>query len=159
MQGGGTGIFAAVPLNIMNTGTADYLVTGERWTRVFQHSNNITKKYYVTIYNYIGSWSAKAAKEATKYGKVNMVLPKTTKYTEIPNPSTWNLDPNASYVYYCANETVHGKEYVLKILFYRFNTIYIYTSRNWIWLHSGSKWYTACCWHVIQYTYETVRRI
>lgn len=85
MQGGGTGIFAAIPLNILNTGTADYLVTG--------------------------SWSAKAAKEATKYGKVNMVLPKTTKYTEIPAPSTWNLDPNASYVYYCDNETVHGIEY------------------------------------------------
>lgn len=57
----------------------------------------------------IGAWSAKAAKEAEKYGKVNLVLPKTTKYTEIPNPSTWNLDPNASYVYYCANETIHGK--------------------------------------------------
>lgn len=58
---------------------------------------------------YSGSWSAKAAKEATKYGKVNMVLPKTSKYTEIPDPSTWNLDPNASYVYYCDNETVHGE--------------------------------------------------
>ncbi|XP_032680392.1 probable phosphoserine aminotransferase [Odontomachus brunneus] len=85
MQGGGTGQFAAIPLNIMNTGTADYLVTG--------------------------SWSAKAVKEAVKYGKVNMVLPKTTKYTGIPDPSTWNLDPNASYVYYCANETVHGIEF------------------------------------------------
>ncbi|OAD52799.1 putative phosphoserine aminotransferase [Eufriesea mexicana] len=81
MQGGGTGIFAAVPLNMMTTGTADYIVTG--------------------------SWSAKAAKEATKYGNVNLVLPKITKYTEIPDPSTWNLDSNASYVYYCANETVH----------------------------------------------------
>lgn len=30
MQGGGTAIFAAVPLNIMNTGTADYLVTGKK---------------------------------------------------------------------------------------------------------------------------------
>ncbi|XP_050458102.1 probable phosphoserine aminotransferase [Cataglyphis hispanica] len=85
MQGGGTGLFAAIPLNILKTGTADYLVTG--------------------------SWSAKAAKEATKYGKVNMVLPKTPKYTEIPDPSTWNLDPNASYVYYCDNETVHGIEF------------------------------------------------
>lgn len=86
MQGGATGIFAAIPMNIMNTGTADYLVTG--------------------------SWSAKAAKEAAKYGKVNMVLPKTTKYTEIPNPSTWKLDTaEASYVYYCANETVHGVEF------------------------------------------------
>ncbi|XP_076239432.1 phosphoserine aminotransferase [Calliopsis andreniformis] len=85
MQGGGTGLFAAVPLNMMTTGTADYIVTG--------------------------SWSAKAAKEAAKYGKVNLVLPKTTKYTEIPDPSTWNLDPDASYVYYCANETVHGVEF------------------------------------------------
>ncbi|XP_024883650.1 probable phosphoserine aminotransferase [Temnothorax curvispinosus] len=84
MQGGGTGLFAAIPMNIMN-GTADYLITG--------------------------SWSAKAAKEAAKYGKVNMVLPKVTKYTEIPDPSTWNLDANASYVYYCANETVHGIEF------------------------------------------------
>lgn len=32
MQGGGTGLFAAVPMNIMNTGTADYLVTGEKYT-------------------------------------------------------------------------------------------------------------------------------
>lgn len=29
MQGGGTGIFAAVPLNMMTTGTADYIVTGK----------------------------------------------------------------------------------------------------------------------------------
>lgn len=29
MQGGGTGIFAAIPLNMMTTGTADYLVTGK----------------------------------------------------------------------------------------------------------------------------------
>jgi hypothetical protein len=30
MQGGGTGMFAAIPMNIMNTGSADYIVTGER---------------------------------------------------------------------------------------------------------------------------------
>ncbi|PSN37290.1 putative phosphoserine aminotransferase [Blattella germanica] len=86
MQGGGTGMFAAVPMNLISeTGTADYIVTG--------------------------SWSAKAAKEAAKYGKVNMVLPKTDSYVDIPDPSTWNLSPNASYVYYCANETVHGVEF------------------------------------------------
>ncbi|CAB0010561.1 unnamed protein product [Nesidiocoris tenuis] len=86
LQGGGTGMFAAVAMNLMGrTGTADYLVTG--------------------------SWSAKAAKEAAKYGKVNLVVPKTNKYTEIPPPETWNLDSNASYLYYCANETVHGVEF------------------------------------------------
>jgi len=30
MQGGGTGMFAAVPLNIMHTGIADYLVSGKK---------------------------------------------------------------------------------------------------------------------------------
>ncbi|KAK3727929.1 hypothetical protein RRG08_002887, partial [Elysia crispata] len=29
----------------------------------------------------------------------------------IPDASTWNLNPEASYVYYCANETVHGVEF------------------------------------------------
>lgn len=86
MQGGGTGLFAAVCMNLMGrTGVADYIVTG--------------------------TWSEKAAKEATKYGKVNEVYPKLDKYTTIPSPDTWKLDPNASYVYYCDNETVHGVEF------------------------------------------------
>lgn len=86
MQGGGTGLFAAIPLNLISrTGRADYIVTG--------------------------AWSAKAAKEATKYGEINLVLPKTDKYTNIPDPSTWKLDAEASYVYYCANETIHGIEF------------------------------------------------
>ncbi|KAF2879669.1 hypothetical protein ILUMI_26507 [Ignelater luminosus] len=86
IQGGGTGAFAAVALNLINrTGTADYCVTG--------------------------TWSAKAAKEATKYGKVNLVFPKPDKFGSIPDQSTWNLDPNASYVYYCANETVDGVQF------------------------------------------------
>uniref|UniRef100_A0A6B2EFR0 Phosphoserine aminotransferase n=1 Tax=Phlebotomus kandelakii TaxID=1109342 RepID=A0A6B2EFR0_9DIPT len=86
LQGGGTGLFAAVCLNLMGrTGVADYVVTG--------------------------SWSAKAAKEATKYGKVNLVIPKVAKYTEIPDQKTWKLDPNASYLYYCDNETVDGVEF------------------------------------------------
>ena len=58
LQGGGNGQFAAVPLNLIGlkeSQSADYIVTG--------------------------SWSAKAAKEAEKYGTVNMVLPKQDKYT------------------------------------------------------------------------------
>lgn len=30
---------------------------------------------------------------------------------EIPDSSSWTLNPSASYVYYCCNETVHGVEY------------------------------------------------
>ncbi|XP_048750744.2 phosphoserine aminotransferase-like [Ostrea edulis] len=87
-QGGGTGQFSAVPLNLMKLrpeAKADYIVTG--------------------------TWSAKAANEAEKYGKVNRVLPKLESYTTIPDVSQWSLSPDASYVYYCSNETIHGVEF------------------------------------------------
>lgn len=86
MHGGGTAQFAAIPLNLCSEeSTVDYFITG--------------------------GWSAKAAKEAEKYCKVNKVLPKSDKYIGIPDPSTWKLSPNASYIYYCANETIHGVEF------------------------------------------------
>lgn len=59
---------------------------------------------------FLGTWSAKAAKEAAKYGKVNVVNAKPKKYTTVVDQSEWNLDPNASYLYYCANETVDGNK-------------------------------------------------
>lgn len=58
LQGGGSGQFSAVPLNLIGLKEdrcADYVVTG--------------------------TWSAKAAKEAEKYGKVNIVHPKLDSYT------------------------------------------------------------------------------
>ena len=85
LAGGGTAQFAAVPLNLAT-------------------SNDCVADYFIT-----GTWSNKAAKEAEKYVKVNRVLPKTSQFTTIPDRSQWNLTPNASYVYYCANETVHGE--------------------------------------------------
>ncbi|XP_014428810.1 phosphoserine aminotransferase isoform X2 [Pelodiscus sinensis] len=88
LQGGGSGQFSAIPLNLIGLKErrcADYVVTG--------------------------AWSAKAAKEAEKYAKVNIVHPKLGSYTKIPDTSSWNLNQDASYVYYCANETVHGVEF------------------------------------------------
>ncbi|CAG7785229.1 unnamed protein product [Allacma fusca] len=86
MQGGGTGQFSGVPLNLIGrTGKADYIVTG--------------------------SWSAKAAKEAEKYGQPRLVAPKPATFGAIPDPASWSLDPEASYVYYCDNETVEGVEF------------------------------------------------
>lgn len=58
LQGGGSGQFSAVPLNLIGLKEgrhADYVVTG--------------------------AWSAKAAKEAEKYAKVNIVHPKLSTYT------------------------------------------------------------------------------
>eukprot|EP00128_Syssomonas_multiformis_P015840 Colp12_sorted_trinity150504_noHs@12233 len=87
LQGGATTQFAAIPLNLLRKqgASADYIVTG--------------------------NWSLRAAEEAEKYGTVNYVLPKTKKYTDIPPRSEWNLNPDAAYVYYCANETVYGVEF------------------------------------------------
>ncbi|KAM9446476.1 phosphoserine aminotransferase-like [Clarias gariepinus] len=88
LQGGGSGQFSAIPLNLIGLKEdrcADYIVTGK--------------------------WSATAAKEAEKYGKVNMVNPKVDRYTGIPDSSSWSLNPSASYVYYCCNETIHGIEF------------------------------------------------
>lgn len=86
MSGGGTGQFAAVCMNLMGrTGVADYAVTG--------------------------SWSAKAYKEAQKYGKANLVFPKPEKFISVPDQSQWTFDSKASYVYYCDNETVDGVEF------------------------------------------------
>lgn len=88
LQGGGNGQFSAVALNLINLKpkrTADYIVTGY--------------------------WSDRAALEARKYGNVNMVLPKLEKFDHIPPVEQWKLDPEASYVYICDNETIHGVEF------------------------------------------------
>ena len=85
-QGGGCGQCAFVPMNLMKEGaSADYLVTG--------------------------TWSAKAANEAVKHGEVNYVFPKPKAFTSIPDVKEWKFNKDASYVYYCANETINGVEF------------------------------------------------
>lgn len=88
LQGGASLQFSAVPLNLINGGTADYLQTG--------------------------AWSAKAYKEACRYeklglGKVNLVATgEALNFTGAPNMDTWQLNDDASYFHYCPNETIHG---------------------------------------------------
>ncbi|KAA0187471.1 Phosphoserine aminotransferase [Fasciolopsis buskii] len=88
LQGGANGQFDAIPMNLFgNRGRnrADYLVTG--------------------------SWSAKAAKEASKYGQIRDVCPRVPAYEAIPDRKTWSFDPEAAYLYYCDNETINGLEF------------------------------------------------
>ena len=49
LQGGASQQFAMIPMNLMKNKEADYIVTGQ--------------------------WAKKAAKEAAKYGKVNVIVP------------------------------------------------------------------------------------
>ncbi len=87
MQGGAIGENAIVPMNLIGkTGKADYVITGD--------------------------WSKKSAKEARSYGQVNLAASgETGNFTAIPKQAEWKLDPQASYLHICSNETIGGVEY------------------------------------------------
>ncbi len=86
LQGGATTQFAAIPMNLIEGGTADYAVTG--------------------------NFSNKAAEEAGKYGTVHIAATtKPTGHDRIPTQAELDLTPDAKYFYYCANNTVYGTEW------------------------------------------------
>ncbi|MFN4360783.1 MAG: 3-phosphoserine/phosphohydroxythreonine transaminase [Hylemonella sp.] len=86
MQGGGLAENAIVPLNLSRGGQADFVLTG--------------------------SWSQKSIKEARKYCQVNVAATgEDHGFTQLPDPGSWKLSPDASYVHICSNETIHGVEF------------------------------------------------
>ncbi len=86
IQGGATLQFAMIPINLMINGVADYIVAG--------------------------SWSKKAAEEAKKYGRMNVIATSADRnYTYIPDGSDLPIDTDADYLYICENETIHGTTY------------------------------------------------
>jgi len=88
-HGGGHGQFAAVPLNLCPTGTE-------------------TAHYVVN-----GTWSERAAAEASKYCRpVALHGPTAPDGTYTGYPSLESVDPSSSsrYIYLCSNETVGGLE-------------------------------------------------
>ncbi len=108
MQGGATGQFAAIPLNLLNAGR-----DSKSDSKSDSKADPPSAEYVVT-----GAWSEKAAQEAAKYLKVSVIAnSKPSNFTHIPSESTWKhaaVDasrPAPAYLHYCANETVHGVEY------------------------------------------------
>ena len=87
LQGGASTQFSMVPLNLMGrTGKADYAVTG--------------------------NFAKIAAKEAGKYGTVNLAADTSDcNHTRIPGQEELKLDREASYFYYCSNNTIFGTEW------------------------------------------------
>ena len=86
LQGGATLQFAAIPMNLLEGGAADYAVTG--------------------------NFSNKAAKEAEKYGTVHIAASSAaTGHDRIPTQAELKLTPGAKYFYYCANNTIYGTEW------------------------------------------------
>jgi len=56
-----------------------------------------------------GAWSKQAAQEAADYCKVHIVATgESSKFDSIPPRDQWTLDPSASFLHYCENETIHG---------------------------------------------------
>ncbi len=83
LQGGASQQFAAVPMNLMKNGVADYIITGQ--------------------------WAKKAYQEAKKYGKAVAVASSEDKtFSYIPDCSDLPIDDDADYVYICHNNTIYG---------------------------------------------------
>ena len=86
MQGGASQQFAAVPMNLMRNGVADYIITGV--------------------------WAKKACQEAKLYGQANVIASSADEnFSYIPDCSDLNISEQADYVYICENNTIYGTKF------------------------------------------------
>jgi phosphoserine aminotransferase len=87
LQGGASLQFSMVPMNLLPPGgKADYFVTG--------------------------TWSVKAVEEAKKLGTVQIAAStEADRFSRVPAPAEWKLDPGAAYVHVTPNETIGGVEW------------------------------------------------
>ena len=83
LQGGATGQFAAVPMNLSGQdAAADYVITG--------------------------MWSKRAHSEAAKFLDRINVAASSSPHTYVPPQTEWQRTPDASYVHITLNETIQG---------------------------------------------------
>ena len=86
VQGGASQQFAAVPLNLMVNGKADYIVTG--------------------------NFAGKAQEEGAKYGEAKIVASSKDKnFTYIPELDKIEFSADADYVHITSNNTIFGTRY------------------------------------------------
>ncbi len=86
VQGGASQQFASVPLNLMQNGKADYIVTG--------------------------NFAKKAQEEASKYGEAKIIASSQDKnFTYIPDVDAIKYSDDASYVHITSNNTIFGTRY------------------------------------------------
>ena len=83
LQGGAYQQFAAVPMNLMKNGVADYIITGQ--------------------------WAKKAWQAAKLYGEAHAIASSADKnFSYIPDCSDLPIHEDADYVYICQNNTIYG---------------------------------------------------
>jgi phosphoserine aminotransferase len=88
LQGGATGMFSAIPMNLASAdATVDYVNTG--------------------------AWSKKAIGEAKRFCKVVNVSADeaASNYSTVPAQNALKLTPGAAYFHYTPNETIGGVEF------------------------------------------------
>jgi phosphoserine aminotransferase len=87
LQGGGSGQFATVPMNLYLPGKpVDVLHTG--------------------------AWTAKAIEELKKLAEHRLAAStESEKFTRVPRADEIKLAPNASYVHICTNNTIEGSQW------------------------------------------------
>lgn len=87
LQGGASAQFSLIPQNLLGSKT---------------------KACYVKT----GVWSEKAIKDARSYcDSIISASSKSSHFTTIPDSSHWEIDPDAAYLHYTSNETIHGVEF------------------------------------------------
>jgi phosphoserine aminotransferase len=86
MPGGATMQFSMIAMNLLAGKSADYV--------------------------HCGTWSAKAMKEAEKFGTVRTVWSgKADNFVRMPSQDDLDLDPKAAYLHVTSNETIQGIEF------------------------------------------------
>ena len=88
IQGGASLQNILIPANLMtdDSQTADYIVTG--------------------------GWGQKSAEEVHHYGQLNLAWDGESEgYFRTPDPGEIHFDPNAAFVHYTSNETIHGVQF------------------------------------------------
>ena len=86
LQGGASTQFAAIPMNLLKTGSAAYALTG--------------------------SFASKAYKEAQKFGDMHAAFSsKETNFDHVPTQDELDIRPDADYFYICANNTIYGTRF------------------------------------------------
>ena len=86
LQGGASQQFAAIPMNLMKNGVADYVITG--------------------------AWAKKAWKEAALFGDARAIATSEDEtFSYIPDCSDLPISEDADYVYICENNTIYGTKF------------------------------------------------
>ncbi|MCH9697653.1 MAG: 3-phosphoserine/phosphohydroxythreonine transaminase [Gammaproteobacteria bacterium] len=87
LQGGATTQFAMIPMNLLH----------EKKSAVYCNT---------------GAWSKKAINDARNICEVRIATDRDDGlYNTIADQDAWSIDPNAAYLHYTDNETIHGVEF------------------------------------------------